>query len=336
MGKSQSPLSPAERLILTNLGGCRWTVRRYRRPGTVRAAKRAWGQVRQAVGFTKTTGWMTTDQSNPKMAKNGVPSAGLTLHAATNAVQAWSSITAAEQAALASSVGVTIDDIDDGLKRSVCPRSTPSCREACVAARSANGKLERSQRVRLARHLFMLFRPADALALTADALDKLTQRYGRRGARWRVNISDDIRWERIAPGLFAVAPRAYTYTKWSPVERPGRPGLSIVYSASEHMTADQVVSMCANQHRVAVIFDLPKSKDLPETWHGVRVVDGDKTDDLYKHPAGSIVGLRAKGNLKERAFIRQRGFAREAVPDTTAITVVPLPTRTTRSIAVAA
>ena len=282
---------------------------------------------------------MTTDLTNPKMKKNGKPSAGLTLHAATNAVEAWDSLTLSEQLALASSVGVTIDEINDGLKRTVCPRSTPSCRLACVAAKSANSKVVRSQRARLARHLFVLFRPADALVLTAYELDKLKRRYGRSGARWRVNISDDIRWELIAPGLFAVAPRAYTYTKWSPTKRPGRPGLRIVYSASERTSDEEITKLCSDGYRVAVLFDLPKKADLPDTWNGIRVVDGDKTDDLYRHPAGTIVGLRGKGNLEQREFISNaqgsatRPFARAVPPETTATNVVLLPRQTAVAVA---
>lgn len=323
-----SKLTPAERLILRQLGGRRWTVKRYR-PNTVTAARTAWAALRTAVGFTTPGGWMTTERTNPKLAKSGLPTAGVTLHAARNALSVWAALEAAKQAALAAALGVAVSEIDAGLRATVCPRSTESCREACVVAHSANGELPRSQRARLARTLFTLFRPADALALTASALDKLRIRHGRRNARWRVNISDDIRWELLAPGLFAVAPRAYTYTKWNPAERPGRPGLRIVYSASEHTTGDAVVNACKNDQRVAVVFDVRKRLPLPATWHGVPVVDGDKTDDLYRHPAGAIVGLRAKGTIKQQEDMRTSKFAKPATPTpaTPSATVVPLPVR---------
>jgi hypothetical protein len=67
---------------------------------------------------------------------------------------------------------------------------------------------------------------------------------GKDKARWRVNISDDIRWEVVAPGLLDVAPLGYTYTKWLPEERPAIEALSIVYSANERWT-DTTSSMRA-------------------------------------------------------------------------------------------
>ena len=51
------PLSPAESLILERLGGRRWTVKRYRRPGTVRAARQAWGEsVKQSASPRRLAG----------------------------------------------------------------------------------------------------------------------------------------------------------------------------------------------------------------------------------------------------------------------------------------
>lgn len=190
--------------------------------------------------------------------------------------------------------------------------TTAACRAGCVAAQSANARLDRSQRARLARTLLVLVGPAEALALTARQLDRLRQQYGRRGARRRVNVADDVRWELLAPGLLSLGPRPYTYTKWSPAERPGRPGLRIVYSATERHSDAELVERCAAGHRVCGVFDLPRSVPLPAVWHGVRVVDGDKTDDLWRHRAGSIVGLHVKGRLAQREIMRTRGFARPA------------------------
>jgi len=127
-----------------------------------------------------------------------------------------------------------------------------------------------------------------------------------------VNVSDDIRWEVIAPGLLEIAPLAYTYTKFSPEERPEVEGLSIVYSASEKWTDADIVNTCALGHRVATVFNVPKNK-LPAAWRGVTVSDGDSTDDLYQHPAGTIVGLAVKGPTRAiKQDMIDGGFARSA------------------------
>jgi hypothetical protein len=308
-------LSAVERHILTRLGGRRWTTKRYT-PEAVAAARAEWKAVRAAIGFTTPGGWMTTDKTSPKLYKNELPSLGLTIHSAKNALVAWRSLDATTQQNLATAVRATVHDITHVLAGTVCPMSTEGCRCGCVTAESAKAKMDRSQRARLARHLFLVFQPAHAFALTAAELDKARQTYGRRGARWRVNVSDDLRIERLAPGLFTLAPRPYSYTKWTPEQRPARPGHRVVYSASERTSDQQVVAWCQQGHRVAVVFNVAKSKPLPETWHGIPVVDGDKTDDLWAHPAGSIVGLRAKGTLATRDQMLASGFTKQPVPGT--------------------
>jgi hypothetical protein len=85
-----------------------------------------------------------------------------------------------------------------------------------------------------------------------------------------------------------------------------------VYSANERWSDADIVDTCALGHRVAVVFDVPKG-GLPTTWNGVPVLNGDKTDDLWEHKPGHIVGLAVKGHLIEtRRTMAERGFARAA------------------------
>ena len=80
-----------------------------------------------------------------------------------------------------------------------------------------------------------------------------------------VNISDDIRWELLAPGLWTFKVPGYAYTKWTPQERPGRKGLSLVYSATERHTDADITNMLRDGHRVAVVLDV-RPADLPDVW----------------------------------------------------------------------
>jgi hypothetical protein len=45
---------------------------------------------------------------------------------------------------------------------------------------------------------------------------------------------------------------------------------------------------------VAVVF----AGCLPETWHGYRVVDGDRSDLRFLDPQNVIVGLKTKGTAR--------------------------------------
>ncbi len=46
--------------------------------------------------------------------------------------------------------------------------------------------------------------------------------------------------------------------------------------------------------RVAMVFDVQKGAQLPATYHGFPIVDGDQHDAVYRQPPGVIVGLRLK------------------------------------------
>jgi hypothetical protein len=88
--------------------------------------------------------------------------------------------------------------------------------------------------------------------------------------------------------------------------------MTVVYSANENWSDDDIVETCNAGHRVAVVYAVPKGK-LPTEWNMVTVVDGDSTDDLYEHPAGTIVGLAAKGRTTEiKEEMARTGFARAA------------------------
>jgi hypothetical protein len=303
-------LTTQEARIVAGLGGQPWTIDRFS-AADLAEARAVWSDVRQAIGFrAQHNGWMTTDTTSPKMRKTGLPSAGVNLHAEKNAASAWRALDPAEQASIAGVFGCTSADVAAALAPTMCAHSTPGCRAACVVAHSANAVLPRSQRARLARTLLTLLAPQHAMTLSTHALEALACKHGRNGARWRVNVSDELRLELLAPALFDVGPLGYAYTKWDPVARPERDGLRIVYSATERWSPDKVAELCGAGHRVAVVLDVAKKAPLPKRWAGVRVVDGDVTDDLWAHPPGVIVGLRAKARTTElKDHMRTSGFA---------------------------
>jgi hypothetical protein len=45
---------------------------------------------------------------------------------------------------------------------------------------------------------------------------------------------------------------------------------------------------------VAAVF-----KDVPDTWQGFPVINGDESDLRFLDPSGVIVGLKAKGDAKK-------------------------------------
>lgn len=305
-------LSPVERQLLTKLNGSPWAIDQATTE-VVAEAKAMWTALSRAAGYASASRWFTDHVTSPKLGKAGVPTVGFTLHAARSASDAWKATEAVFRHSVAAILGRSEADVAEALNVTFCPKATIGCILGCVTNHSYHASLAQTQQTRVLRDAFITTRPDLALALTADQLRRTVARAGGKDkARWRVNISDDIRWEVVAPGLLDVAPLGYTYTKWLPSERPAIDGLSIVYSANERWTDADIVEACSAGHRVAVVFDVPKGK-LPTTWNQIDVVDGDSTDDLYEHPAGTIVALAVKGRTADiKEEMARTGFARAA------------------------
>jgi hypothetical protein len=200
---------------------------------------------------------------------------------------------------------LTLVPADLSLRWNVCTWATRQCREACVMW-TAGRQYDSVRRGRLVRTAFLAQHPAAFLAILTDEV----RRRNARGVEWgmRLNVASDLRWENIAPWLFdGGLVRAYDYTK-----APARPNVPanyrITYSHSERWTDADVLARIAAGENVAMVFDRPKH-DLPATYLGVPVIDGDLTDFRYADPIGVIVGLAAKGAAKR---MDAGGFVAEA------------------------
>ena len=113
----------------------------------------------------------------------------------------------------------------------------------------------------------------------------------------RLNGSTDIPFERMRYG----SPRLSLLERFPDVQfvdytkilsRMGRApaNLSLTFSRSETNEADCLAALRAG-HNVAVVF----AGELPATWNGFRVVDGDKHDLRQLDPRNVVIGLSPKG-----------------------------------------
>ena len=66
---------------------------------------------------------------------------------------------------------------------------------------------------------------------------------------------------------------------------------SLTFSRSENNEA-KCLDVLAKGGNVAVVF---RTKELPSTWQGYKVVNGDKNDLRFLDPKGVVIGLYAKG-----------------------------------------
>jgi len=202
-----------------------------------------------------------------------------------------------------SALGVDLPDA------TVCPWSTPACRDICVSY-GGNGRYPRTQRLRAVKTAFAMTSPADFLTLLVEDI-RAAARRTPNGAM-RLNTFSDVAWEKVLPAEVFTWLAAYDYTKggikrWRAADVLG---YRVTLSVSERTNVETVKAWVAEGATAAVVFDVKRGHALPANWHGIPVVDGDASDDRLADPAGVIVGLRAKGRLNEARHAEARVFIR--------------------------
>lgn len=212
----------------------------------------------------------------------------------------------------------------------VCPMATEGCRRGCLNTAGRGGMMAgisrltladikagtlntiQAARIRKTRHFF---EERDnfmaALYLEVARAIKYAEKRGYLPA-FRLNGTSDIRWERIPvtavnaekyPNLMAAFPSVnfYDYTKIA--NRRDLPvNYSLTFSLAENNEPSAHAAMDGGMN-VAVVF----RKELPASFFGRPVVNGDDTDLRFLDPKGVVVGLTAKGNAKGDTT----GFVRE-------------------------
>lgn len=229
-------------------------------------ARALWAAIRVEYGFAPGGGNVNllAEGANVKIAKN--------------AIRTWT---------------LTLTPADLSGKWNVCTWATRQCKEACVMW-TAGRQYHSVRQGRLVRTAFLAEHPAAFLAILTAEVDRRERKGQTFGLR--LNVASDLRWENIAPWLFdGQHVRAYDYTKAPAWNTPAN--YRITFSHSERWTDDKVRATIAAGHNVAVVFDAAKH-DLPATYLGIPVIDGDLSDYRYADPSGVIVGLAAKGAAK--------------------------------------
>ena len=208
-----------------------------------------------------------------------------------------------------------------GLPLSVCPFAIAAgCKPGCLDDEGRQGSplnvSKREQRtIRWWRHREAF------LADFESGLEVLAEVKARGGpdltVGFRGNVLSDIRWELhtlprsgLTPVEFAVQAglKMYDYTKWPLDKRPDVPGYKLTRSYSRFLGEAGAVEVLEQGGNVAVIFDVRKKADLPATWLGFPVLDGDKDDERWNAPPGTVVGLRLKGSHKVKDGLRRIGM----------------------------
>ncbi len=188
----------------------------------------------------------------------------------------------------------------------VCSRRSPGCEAACLhfaggahyQSRKDQSRIAKTQRFFKDREAFMaqLFKEIEAHVRKMD-------RMGLRPAV-RLNATSDIPWERVkhqGKNLMDHLPNVLWYDYTAIPNRQVPDNYHLTFSLKENNESEARAALDMGLNLAVVFFD----GNLPETFWGLPVVNGDETDFRPGDPSSCIVGLKAKG-VKGKAD--QTGF----------------------------
>ena len=185
----------------------------------------------------------------------------------------------------------------------VCAFASDGCREACLYS-AGRGVMNMDQAARIRKTKMFFEDRSGFMTQVIKDIEALIRKAKRENLApsVRMNGTSDIKWEKISCGchknLMTHFPSLiwYDYTKVPIRYRQNLPeNYSLTFSLNES-NLNEALEALAMGTNVAAVFRLDHLGNLPEFFHGYRVIDGDKHDARYLDAKGVVVGLKAKGD----------------------------------------
>lgn len=191
----------------------------------------------------------------------------------------------------------------------VCANSEiAGCQSACLYS-AGRGAMSSVQNARINKTKYFHADRAAFMVQLHKEIAAFVRKAKRKGLTplVRLNGTSDIRWEREAltvngaqfDNLMSAYPTVqfYDYTKLANRRNvPANYDLTFSYSGRVAYQS-QVQKAIENGMRIAVVF--AKREEIPQTFLGLSVVDGDDSDIRHIDPVGAVVALYAKGAAKK-------------------------------------
>lgn len=191
--------------------------------------------------------------------------------------------------------------------KNICPFATKGCSDACLNS-AGRGKFSNVQLARRRKtNLFFSDRKL-FLQQLVDDLTKINKKAIKENKLIyiRLNGTSDIDFNQLLLRYFGISfvsfgsLRFYDYTK-DKNKALRYPAYSeydvyrVTYSRKETDTDFDIKMLLGLGVNVAAVF----ANELPDTYLGYPVINGDLTDLRFNDPSGVIVGLKAKGKAKK-------------------------------------
>ena len=177
----------------------------------------------------------------------------------------------------------------------VCAHATDGCMQTCLYT-AGRGKFSTVQQARI-KKTKLFFEDNDSFKLNLFGDISMFYNYCKEHnlkGYVRLNGTSDINWQKVkisGKTFFEHFPLLsfYDYTK-DIKRKPLFKNYHITFSYNEKVTVEEVSEKLKDNINVAVVFD-----NVPSTWKGFEVVDGDLSDLRPKDKVNVVVGLKAKG-----------------------------------------
>jgi hypothetical protein len=202
----------------------------------------------------------------------------------------------------------------------VCQWRSKGCTASCLNT-AGRGRMNSIQASRIAKTKLFFDKQMDFLFKLSKEISSSIKTATKKSMQsvFRLNLTSDIAWESVffneekPQTIFDKFPSTqfYDYTKsfkrmaqylGKNKEFPKNYHLTFSRSETNDKLCEMVLEMGGN---VAVVF----RNQLPQTWKGYEVINGDENDLRFLDKQGVVVGLIEKGMAKKDAT----GFVQEGV-----------------------
>jgi hypothetical protein len=199
--------------------------------------------------------------------------------------------------------------------KNICSHASSGCVEACLFGAGRGGMYTSVEQARINKTNYLLADRPKFFAQLVNEIEKLVAKNKNSKDKLcvRLNGTSDLAWEKFkvkdGKTIMELFPEVqfYDYTKnHLRFTRTLPANYHLTFSRSES-NEEHVENILAMGYSVAVVFD-----ELPETYKGYKVINGDESDLRFKDEKNVVVGLKykkmtGKGADNKKAFAS--GFA---------------------------
>jgi len=261
---------------------------------------------------------MSTELAHEAWARiaNGPAAEGVTFPALPKILGSSVKIEKGSKKGILTAVAYLSPATEAGHRINMCPWATKECAAVCLGHSSGRLRMSTSKNARIWKTLLWKYERETFDLLLNREIESHRKKAEKKGliAAIRLNGSTDV---LQAKDYAMTHPEVqfYDYTKsfTRVVDNINGPkNVHLTFSYSGH-NLPECLTVLKHGGNVATVF-----QELPETWHGYTVIDGDETDARFTDPAGTVCGLSYKGNVdtdEAGAFLVRLETAPEALQE---------------------